>query len=143
MRKSVDDVYKTDHPDLCAAFVRFGRSTGGRVDHLMWGDDWYPGEGYAGPDDFPHPPEWAALPGLYRSHNPWIPAIRVTLCRGELAMEQSSYGRMPLEPHPTGGFALTTPEGRLPERLRFSTVIDGRAQRVESGGCVLYRAAAV
>ena len=142
LRKSVDDVYKTDHPDLCAAFVRFGRSTGGRVDHLMWGDDWYAGEGYAGPDEFPHPPEWAAFPGLYRSHNPWIPAIRVTLCRGELAMEQSSYGRMPLEPHPTGGFAMTTPEGRLPERLRLSAVIDGRAQRVESGACVLYRAAA-
>jgi len=36
---------------------------------------------------------------------------------------------------------MRTPEGRLPERLRFSTVVDGRAQRVETGGCVLYRAA--
>jgi hypothetical protein len=138
-----DDLYKTDHPDLCTFYVRFGRSDGGRVDHLMCGDAWYPSEGYAGPGEFPHPPEWAALPGLYRAHNPWLPAARITLCRGELAMEQSSYGRMPLEPAPGGGFALTTPEGRLPERLRFSTVVDGRSQRLETGGCVLYRAAGV
>jgi hypothetical protein len=55
LRKSADDVYTTDHPDLCVAFVRFGRSTGGRVDHLMWGDDWYAGQGYAGSDEFPLP----------------------------------------------------------------------------------------
>jgi D-alanyl-D-alanine carboxypeptidase len=140
-RSDEDDLYKTDHPDLCTFYVRFGRGDGGRVDHLMCGDAWYPGEGYSGPVQFPHPAEWATYPGLYRSHNPWLPAVRITLSRGELAMEQSSYGRMPLEPHPDGGFALSTPEGRLPERLRFSTMVDGLAQRVETGGCVLYRAA--
>jgi D-alanyl-D-alanine carboxypeptidase len=137
------DAYATTHPDLCQALVRFGRNAGGRVDHLMAGDDWYPGEGYVGPTDFPHPPEWSAYPGLYRSHNPWVPAIRITLCRGELAAEDVNYGRMPLEPHPNGGVSLSTPAGRLPERLRFSAFLDGRAQRVETGGTVLHRAAAV
>jgi hypothetical protein len=56
-------------------------------------------------------------------------------------MEQASYGRLPLEPHRSGGFALATPEGRLPERLRFDTVLDGRAQRVDFGGTTLFRAA--
>jgi hypothetical protein len=108
----------------------------------MAGDVWYPGETYAGPAEFPHPPEWSAYPGLYRSHNPWLPAVRVTLCRGELAAEHSGYGRMPLGPHPSGGFAWTTPEGRLPERLRLTALVEGRAQELMWGGTVLYRAAA-
>jgi D-alanyl-D-alanine carboxypeptidase len=141
LHEAEPDSYATTHPDLCATFVRFGRGEDGRVTHVAAGDTWYPGEAYAGPTDFAHPPEWSAYPGLYRSHNPWLPAVRVTLCRGELAAEQASYGRMPLEPHPNGGFAWTTPEGRLPERLHFSTVIDGRAQRLEWGGTALFRAA--
>jgi hypothetical protein len=122
--------------------VRFGRDAAGRVDRLMAGDAWYPAEGYAGPHEFAHPTEWTDYPGLYRSHNPWLPAVRVTLCRGELAAEQASYGHVPLEPHPTDGFAWATPGGRLPERLRFGAVIGAHAQRLEWGGTVLYRAAA-
>jgi CubicO group peptidase (beta-lactamase class C family) len=141
LHKLAPDLYATDHPGLCHSPICYGRNAAGGIDHLVTGDAWHPGEGYAGPDEFPHPAEWAAYPGLYRSHNPWMPAVRITLCRGELALEQSSFGRMPLEQHPAGGFAMRTPEGRLPERLRFSTVVDGRAQRVETGGCVLYRAA--
>jgi D-alanyl-D-alanine carboxypeptidase len=140
LHEHAPDLYATTHPDLCQTFVRFGR-TDGRVDHLIAGDAWYPGEAYAGPSEFTHPPAWPAFPGLYRSHNPWVPAVRVTLCRGELAAEQSSYGHMPLEPHPSGGFAWTTPEGRLPERLRFAAAVDGRAQQLDWTGTVLYRQA--
>jgi D-alanyl-D-alanine carboxypeptidase len=141
LHEHAHDIYTTTHPDLCATFVRFCRDDDGRITHVAAGDDWYAGEAYAGLTEFAHPPEWNAYPGLYRSHNPWLPALRVTLCRGELAAEQSSHGRMPLEPHPTGGFAWTTPEGRLPERLRFSAVIEGHAQRLDWGGTALYRAA--
>ena len=135
------DEYTTDHPDLAGSFVRFGRSEGGRVDHVILGDTWHPADSYAGPTTFPHPPDWDAFPGLYRSHNPWLPAMRVTVCRGVLGAEPSGYGHKPLAPHPNGGFAWMTAEGRLPERLRFSQVIEGRAQRVEWGGSVLHRAA--
>jgi len=141
LHEHAPDVYTTTHPDLCRTFLRFGRTAAGRVDHLMAGDAWYPGDGYAGSDTFAHPPDWTAYPGLYRSHNPWLSAVRVTLCRGRLAAEQASFGHMPLEPHPGGGFAGTAPWGRLPERLRFSTVIGGCAQRLEWAGTVLYRAA--
>jgi D-alanyl-D-alanine carboxypeptidase len=134
------DTYSTDHPDLCETFIRFGRSDGERVDHLIAGDVWYPAAVYAGPTEFPYPPEWDAYPGLYRSHNPWLPVVRITLCRGQLAAEQPDYGHMPLVPHPTGGFAWTTSEGPLPERFRFDTLVDGRAQRVDVSGCPLYRA---
>ena len=60
--------------------------------------------------------------------------------RGALATEDVNYGRMPLEPHPTG--ALRSPRRRpAPRAARFSTVVNGLAQRVETGGCVLHRAA--
>jgi CubicO group peptidase (beta-lactamase class C family) len=134
------DTYSTDHPELCGTFIRFGRSAGERVDHLIAGDDWYPAATYAGPTEFAHPSEWEAYPGLYRSHNPWLPVVRITLCRGELAAEQPDFGHMPLVPHPTGGFAWTTPDGPLPERFRFDTLVDRRAQRLDVGGCRLYRA---
>ena len=133
------DVFSTDHPELSETLVRFGR-TNGRVDHLMAGDDWYPAEGYLGPAEFRHPPEWAAHPSLYRSHNPWLPACRVTLCRGELAVEEESYGRIPLAPRSAGGFLWATPEGPLPEVFRFDTLVDGRSQRLDWNGCVFYRA---
>jgi D-alanyl-D-alanine carboxypeptidase len=135
------DEYTTDHPDLAETFVRFGRSEDGRVDHVIAGGSWYPGAAHAGRPEVPHPPEWEAYPGVYRSHNPWLPAIRVTLCQGALGAEPSGYGHKPLVPHPSGGFAWTSPEGILPERFGFSEVIEGRAQCLEWGGNLLRRAA--
>jgi CubicO group peptidase (beta-lactamase class C family) len=133
--------FSTDHPDLCRSFVCFGR-TDGRVDHLIAGDAWYAREGYSGPSEFPHPPEWSAYPGLYRSHNPWNLCYRITLCRGGLAAEQASYGRIPLAPRPDGTFAWMTPAGPVPEHFAFGTVVDGAAQRLVVSGLPLHRAMA-
>jgi hypothetical protein len=133
------DAFATDHPDLCRTLVRFGR-TDGRVDHLIAGGEWYPGEGYGGPAEFPHPPEWAAYPGLYRSHNPWNLCYRITLCRGELAAEQAAYGRIPLVHVANATFAWTATAGPLPERFAFDTIVDGAAQRLVVSGFPLYRA---
>jgi hypothetical protein len=135
------DEYTTDHPDLADSFVRFGRGEDGRVDHILLGDSWHPADAYAGPADFPHPPEWDAYPGVYRSHNPWLQAVRVTLTRGLLGAEPSGYGHKPLAPHPGGGFAWIAGDVRLPERMHFSELVDGRAQRLEWGGCLLCRTA--
>jgi len=135
------DEYTTDHPDLAESFVRFGRGEDGRVDHVILADSWYPADSSTGPREFPHPPEWEGYPGVYRSHNPWVPAMRVTLSRASLGAEPSGYGHKPLTPHPSGGFAWTAGEVRLPERMHFSELVDGRAQRLEWGGCLLCRAA--
>ncbi|HET7171830.1 MAG TPA: serine hydrolase domain-containing protein [Gaiellales bacterium] len=135
------DEYTTDHPDLTESFVRFGRGGDGRVDHVILADSWYPADSSTGPREFPHPPEWEGYPGVYRSHNPWLAAVRVTLSRGSLGAEPSGHGHKPLTPHPSGGFAWTAGEVRLPERMHFSEVVDGRAQRLEWGGCLLCRAA--
>jgi hypothetical protein len=137
------DEYTTDHPDLVESFVRFGRAADGRVDHVVLGDSLHPADYNTGPTEFPHPPEWDAHPGVYRSHNPWLPAVRVTLTRGVLGAEPSGYGHKPLAPHPSGGFAWMAGEVRLPERLHFSELVDGHTQRLEWGGCLLSRAARV
>jgi D-alanyl-D-alanine carboxypeptidase len=139
LAEQAGDAFSTDHPRLSRTLVRFGR-TGSCADHLMAGDDWYPGEGYAGPTEFPRAPEWNAYPGLYRSHNPWNLAYRITLCRGELAAEQAYYGRIRLLPVSDGTFAWDTPAGPAPERFTFDTFIDGRAQRLIVSGFPLYRA---
>ena len=134
-----NDAFATDHPELSPTLVRFGR-TGDRVDHVMVGDEWYPGAGYSGPSEVPHPPEWAAYAGLYRSHNPWNLAYRITLCRGELGAEQASYGRIPLVPVADGTFAWDTPAGPVPERFAFDTIVEGKAQRLVVSGFPLFRA---
>jgi len=141
LAESEGDTFATDHPELCRSFICFGR-TNGRIDHLVAGNDWYPRDGYGGPHEFPHPSEWLAYPGHYRSHNPWNPCYRITLCRGELAAEQAAYGRIPLAPASGGTFAWMTPAGPAPEHFAFGTVIDGAAQRLLVSGFPLHRAMA-
>ena len=88
------------------------------------------------------PDSWA-LPfvGHYRTYNPWCSNLRVYGRAGQLwasyAMDDVSQDA-PLERLPDGGFRLGSDE-RSPERLRFDTLIDGKAVRATLSGCALYR----
>ena len=93
-------------------------------------------------DDGSCPREWAAFPGRFRAHNPWLPTFLVAARDGSLVLgtdwtEGSERHR--LTPLDDGGFRVGAPDW-TPERLRFDTLAGGRAQRAVLSGTPYYRA---
>ena len=95
--------------------------------------------------ELPSPPEWAAYPGHYRSHAPYVSNFRVILRRGRLFLVWPNGGEEPLTPHPSdsGGsqrFLVGPPGEPTAEWLRFDTVVGRRALRILwAGGGSFYR----
>jgi len=86
--------------------------------------------------------EWAALVGHYRSHDPWASHVRVFLRDGEPwlqdpAHDELRYHERPLRALPDGSFQVGEPWS--PDRIRFDTVIDGRATRAVYDCAPMYR----
>jgi len=91
-------------------------------------------------DDGSCPPDWAAYPGRYRAHNPWLPTFLVAARSGDLVMGTDwldGSDRAPLTPIEPAAFRVGEREWS-PERLRFDTIIDGRAQRAVLSGTPYY-----
>ncbi len=87
------------------------------------------------------PDEWTPVVGHYRCYNPWLANIRVSWHDGSLwvwAGEHQTCLGEPLIQLPDGSYRVGADE-RSPERLRFDTVIDGKATRATLSGCALYR----
>ncbi|MEN3284759.1 MAG: hypothetical protein V7607_5899 [Solirubrobacteraceae bacterium] len=94
-------------------------------------------------DDGTCPPALSAYPGRYRAHNPWLPTFLVAARDGELVMGTDwldGSERAPLTPIEPDGFRVGEHDWS-PERLRFDTIIEGRAQRAVLSGTPYYRAA--
>ncbi|MEO5885785.1 MAG: serine hydrolase, partial [Candidatus Limnocylindrales bacterium] len=87
--------------------------------------------------------EQAVVTGTYRSHDPWTPLFRVEARGADLwltfpAAPDGFDDEQPLVPMARGWFRVGA--DRLgPERLRFDTVIDGRARRAWLSGWDYYR----
>ncbi len=80
---------------------------------------------------FDVPPAWAAYAGRYRSFSPWLSNFEVTLRKGRLWLDGE-----PLEKLGEGFFRpLAAPF----DRLRFDTIVEGQALRVNVSGDNLYR----
>jgi hypothetical protein len=126
------DRFHVLHPDFARYLLRFGRA-GGRVVEAFHGPDWYVGEGYEGPTDFDTPAEWLAFPGHYRAFNPWYSNFRVVLRKGSLALIYPDGEEQPLIPAGEAAFRVGADE-RLPERLRFDLLLDGRAEQANLAG---------
>ncbi len=116
------------HPDFALFLLRFGREEG-KVVEVFHGPDWYTNERYAGPTTFDYPEEWDAYPGHYRSHNPWLSNFRVVLRKGVLVLVEPSGDEEPLRPLGDGIFRVGEEE-RSPERIRFDTILNGQALRM-------------
>ena len=95
--------------------------------------------------DLPCPSEWAAFPGHYRSHAPYVSNFRVILRRGRLFLVWPNGGEESLTPHPADGgpsprFLVGPPGEPAAEWLRFDTVVGRRALRILwVGGGSFYR----
>lgn len=131
------DTFFADHPDFARFLLRFGRAAK-QVVELSYGADWYAGEGYTGPTTFDFPAEWSAYPGHYRSHNPWFSNFRIVLRKGALALVHAGGDEEPLTPLEDGAFRVGS-EDHSPERIRFDTIVGGRALRANLSGGDYYR----
>jgi CubicO group peptidase (beta-lactamase class C family) len=121
------DRFYVDHPDFALFLLHFGREEG-KVVEAFHGPDWYTNERYAGPTTFDYPKEWDAYPGHYRSHNPWLTNFRIVLRKGALALIHPSGPEEPLVPLGSTVFRVGK-DDRSPERIRFDTILNGRALR--------------
>jgi D-alanyl-D-alanine carboxypeptidase len=130
-------LFWTDVARFRASGIRFiPDAAAHRANELVAAGRWYATAAYRGRITFPHPTAWDAYAGHYRypGAHPWDPSIRVQLVKGALVVDDGN----PIAPLPDGSFRLGG-DAWSAERLRFDTVVDGRAQRVLLTGVALYR----
>ncbi|MES1263031.1 MAG: hypothetical protein ABUL69_01665, partial [Peristeroidobacter soli] len=83
---------------------------------------------YAGPIQFTYPRQWDGYVGHYRSDNPWIGSLRVSLRKGRLWLN----GVVPLEQQ--GDLFYLRDEDHSPEWVRFGEVVNERCLRMTYSG---------
>jgi D-alanyl-D-alanine carboxypeptidase len=133
------DCFYVPHRDFALFLLRFGREEG-QVVEAVHGPDWYTGDNYAGPTNFDCPGEWEAYTGQYRSYNPWYPNFRVVLRKGALVLIEHDGDEAPMVPLTDDLFRVGKDE-RSPERIRFDTILNGRALHARLSCCDFYRTA--
>jgi len=74
------------------------------------------------------------LAGLYRSHNPWLPAVRVVHRDGRLSLQVAGDETAELVPGRDGVFAVLIDGRETPETVRFDLEVEGRPQRLWLNG---------
>lgn len=88
-------------------------------------------------------PEQAVVVGTFRSHDPWEPVFRVEARNGELWLtfpsEPDGFEDEQILLPMAGGWWRVGADRLGPERMRFDTVIDGRARRAWLSGWPSYR----
>src|SRR5207247_5145642 len=130
-----DDAFYVPHPDFALFLLRFGRAQG-KVVEAFFGPDWYAGATYTGPREFDHPAKWDAYPGHYRTPNPWEPNFRIVLRKGRLVFLTTEGEE---EVTPLGGGEFRVGQECSAERLRFDTVIKGKALQANLSGIPYFR----
>ncbi|MBA2451536.1 MAG: serine hydrolase, partial [Chloroflexia bacterium] len=131
-----EDRFHIPRPGFNRFLFSFSRNEQGEVIQASHGSDWHINERYEGLTAIDHPDAWGAYTGHYRSHNPWLTNLRVVLRAGQLMLVYSGGDEGMLCPLDDGVFAA--PEGG-PERVRFDTVVDGKALRLNYSGNDFYR----
>jgi CubicO group peptidase (beta-lactamase class C family) len=128
LQRLAPDVFVADglvagHTDLALHPFEFGRRDGPVVE-VAHGGRWFAGGRYEGPRTFEHPKAWAGLVGVYRNDSPWEGTLRVFLRKGQLWLWPR-----PLVPLGDDLFRVGGEETGA-ERVRFDTIVNGRALRL-------------
>jgi hypothetical protein len=101
---------------------------------------WWTGGAAASP---PLSTAWEAFVGRYRSFTPWFPSFRIVPRRGRLHLVAAQGTEAPgdepeLVPLDDSLFRVGA-DPRLPERIKFGPVVDGRCISAELDGCLYSR----
>jgi D-alanyl-D-alanine carboxypeptidase len=140
-RRSKDAFY-VNHPDYSLFLMRFGRDNDDKVVELTYGPQWYINNNYSGPRSFTYPKKWDAYVGHYRTQDPWFSNFRIFIRKGRLIIaapgstEMGAAQQVLTEIEP-GLFKIG--EEETAERLRFDTIVDGKALRANFSGVDFYR----
>jgi CubicO group peptidase (beta-lactamase class C family) len=137
LQQSGPDRFYVCHPDFSRFLLRFGREDG-QVVEAFHGPAWYVHERYAGLSTGQYPTRWVAYTGHYRSHNPWFSNFRIVLRKGTLVLS-TPWGDEQTLVAMGGSLFRVGDDARSPERIRFDTLVDGRAIRANLSGCDYYR----
>jgi CubicO group peptidase (beta-lactamase class C family) len=127
------DKFIAKHPDFSLYRLDFTREKE-RVVEVSHGADWYAGAAYAGARAFNYPKEWDAYAGHYYNDSPWYGTARVVIRKGQLLLD----GAQPLVQTDDGSFMLAGDDSS-PDRIRFESVVNGRAMRVNFSGIIFHR----
>ncbi|MCX9079953.1 MAG: hypothetical protein OIN84_18455, partial [Candidatus Methanoperedens sp.] len=125
------------HPDFDRHLLKFGRENE-QVVEVFYGSDWHGHERYTGANNFDYPAEWDAYIGHYRSYNPWYSNFRIAQRKGGLVMIYPSGQAEPMILLDNGAFRVGE-DVRSAERLRFDSMVNGKAVRAKFGAADYYR----
>lgn len=131
--RSGRDQFIAKHPDFSLYRLAFAREKD-RVVELSYGADWYAGAGYTGARAFNYPKEWDAYAGHYYNDSPWYGDVRVVIRKGQLLLD----GAQTLIQTDDGSFMLAGDESS-PDRIRFESIVGGKAMRASYSGIVFRR----
>lgn len=134
-REGAQDVFLVPHPLFDRTLLRAVRR-GGAVTELTHGAGVWVNDNAMTMAEPLHsyPPQWDAYPGTYRTWIPWAPLFRIVLRQGRLFMLTPDDSLEPGEDEselfqlPNGSLRVGADEF-LPNRMRFDTLIDGKAWR--------------
>lgn len=131
------DYFYVDHPAFARFLLHFEWQDG-QVVAACHGPRCYVRAPGGAPPAVDYPPRWDAYPGHYRTHNPWFSNLRVVLRRGRLVLIEPRGKEHVLVPLGEGVFRAGDDE-HCPERVRFDTLIDDQAIRMNLSCCDYYR----
>jgi D-alanyl-D-alanine carboxypeptidase len=132
------DAFFVNDPLFNRFLLRAERQDGerGPVTAVTHGAVWLPREGTTAAAAPPHPPVWNAYFGHYRTTHAWFNNFRIVVRRGVLYLMSPDGGETRMEPL---GPALFKEAGKSAERLRFDSIVDGKALRANLSGVDYYR----
>jgi Beta-lactamase len=132
LERSGGDRFIVKHPDFETYLLGFVRENQ-RVTQAFHGPTWYLTEKYKGPKTFETKKEWEGYAGHFTNDSAWYGDTRVVLRNGQLFLD----GVQPLVPRDDGKFGLGEPDG--PDWVKFESLVDGRAMRLNLSGIIFRR----
>ncbi len=131
------DSFLIPHADFALFPLRLRREND-EVTGASHGEERYVRDGVAAKASNPHPPEWEAYPGHYRSHNPWFSNFRVVLRDGSLIFIDPNGDEENLHLVEDGLFRIGD-DMRSPEFILFELVLHAKAMRANFSGGIYSR----